>query len=80
MEFSQAAVSLGIGFLALGFLLVIAGSIIQGTGRGEAEVKGGGVVFIGPIPIVFGSDSRYAGAAIAFAAAALTLLYLHSRL
>lgn len=26
----------------------------------ETEVKGGGVILIGPIPIVFGSDKRYA--------------------
>ncbi len=27
---------------------------------GEKKVKGGGVILIGPIPIVFGTDKKYA--------------------
>lgn len=31
----------------------------------RTQVKGGGVVMIGPIPVIFGSDARYASLAIA---------------
>jgi uncharacterized protein (TIGR00304 family) len=31
------------------------------AGKGkENKIKGGGVIFIGPIPLVFGTDKRYA--------------------
>ncbi|MCZ7383671.1 MAG: TIGR00304 family protein [Candidatus Methanoperedens sp.] len=26
----------------------------------EKKIKGGGVIFIGPVPLVFGTDKRYA--------------------
>jgi len=42
----------GIFLLVLGFLMLLA----SGAG-GKGEVKGGGVVLIGPIPIVFGGSS-----------------------
>lgn len=42
----------GIFLLVLGLLMLIA----SGTG-GRGEVKGGGVILIGPIPIVFGGGS-----------------------
>ncbi|RJS48437.1 MAG: TIGR00304 family protein [Methanobacterium sp.] len=57
------------GFLVvlLGISLIIIGTIIQsGSGnnsRGNdssAEIKTGGVILIGPIPIIFGSDKRMA--------------------
>jgi len=46
----------------LGFLLLISGSLgsmFKNSGEQEsrgADVKGGGIIMIGPIPIVFGSD------------------------
>ncbi len=54
----------------LGFLLVAYGmmgkdseesdeEVHAGTGK-ETRVKGGGVILIGPIPLVFGTDKRYA--------------------
>ena len=42
----------GIFLLVLGLLMLIA----SGAG-GRGEVKGGGVILIGPIPIVFGGSS-----------------------
>ncbi|MFQ6050516.1 MAG: DUF131 domain-containing protein [Candidatus Hydrothermarchaeota archaeon] len=55
-------IGLGIVFLVLGFLLITAGilfSIAKGSfaqKEGRSEVKGGGVILIGPIPIVLGTD------------------------
>ncbi|GAB6056179.1 hypothetical protein JCM15415_14950 [Methanobacterium movens] len=57
------------GFLVvlLGISLIIIGTIIQsGSGNNSrendssAEIKTGGVILIGPIPIIFGSDKRMA--------------------
>ena len=42
----------GIFLLVLGLLMLIA----SGTG-GRGEVKGGGIILIGPIPIIFGGSS-----------------------
>lgn len=65
----------GIALIVIGVLLVIAGSLLASD---DAEVRGGGVVFIGPIPIVFGSDRSMAGLAFVIGAVMviLTLWYL----
>lgn len=58
-------ITLGIILIMLGFILV-ALSIMRSAReaaldeRGEEKVKGGGVILIGPVPIVFGTDKRYA--------------------
>lgn len=52
----------GVSLIFLGFVLIFIGSIgsmFGGTGEKESsqtEVKGGGIIMLGPIPIVFGSD------------------------
>ena len=49
----------------VGILLVIAGlavvafSVLSASGKTKGEVRGAGVVMIGPIPIVFGSDAKW---------------------
>lgn len=43
--------------------------------KGKRRVKGGGVVLIGPIPIVFG-ESRYAVAALVLAIVLMLLSFL----
>jgi uncharacterized protein (TIGR00304 family) len=60
----------------VGFVLVIAGIVtillaIVTSSRGErrtsADVKGAGVIMIGPIPIIFGTDTRWLIVAILLA-------------
>lgn len=64
-----------------GLLLVIAGfavvvvSMFSGAAGGKTEVKGGGVVMIGPIPVIFGSDAKWASVAVVLAIV-LILVYL----
>ena len=48
----------GFIFILLGFSLLIIGSLLKA--RGSAEVESGGVIVIGPIPIIFGSSGRAA--------------------
>jgi len=55
--------TLGVVLVFLGLTLVMVSMV--GSGRkGNSGVKGGGVVLIGPIPIVFGSDAKWAVIAI----------------
>ncbi len=57
-------VPIGIVLLILGFFLVILGMMHSKENGGEEKaqerIKGGGVILIGPVPVVFGTDKRYA--------------------
>ncbi len=56
MDREGLLITTGIGMILLGFLLVFIGTLISALGGGEGEVEGGGgVVMIGPIPIIFGT-------------------------
>lgn len=51
----------GFFLLLLGTALIAAGiiwSILRKTERSQAKIEGGGVVFIGPIPIIFGTSFK----------------------
>ena len=48
-------ITIGIALIILGFLVLIIGTLLNAE-KGEGEVKGGGVILIGPIPIGFGTD------------------------
>jgi len=57
-------VSLSFLLMALAFILILLGMfilILQGLREGEkGKVEGGGVLVIGPFPVVFGTDQRIA--------------------
>jgi uncharacterized protein (TIGR00304 family) len=56
-----------------GLVLVLAGfgiiavSVLSRARKSGAEVRGGGVVMVGPIPIIFGSDAKWASIAMILA-------------
>lgn len=59
----------GSSLIILGFLLVAFGTMQEKEGAEEeipeeagkeTRVKGGGVIFIGPVPVVFGTDKKSA--------------------
>ncbi|ACJ17202.1 conserved hypothetical membrane protein [Thermococcus onnurineus NA1] len=54
MDKGTLLIALGMGMIFLGFLLVFIGTLFSAMG-GEAEVESGGVIMIGPFPIVFGT-------------------------
>ncbi len=58
----------GLGIILAGFLVVFVAAVMADRSSSRAEqrsrVRGGGVIMIGPIPIVFGSDARWASVAI----------------
>jgi uncharacterized protein (TIGR00304 family) len=60
-----------------GFGVVAVAILTQGRKDG-AEVKGGGVVMIGPVPIIFGSDMKWTSVAIVLAIILIVLTWLVS--
>lgn len=61
-------VLVGVVIVLAGFVALLAAAV-SGSSGGErrTEVRGGGVVLIGPIPIIFGSDMKWASVAIVLA-------------
>jgi uncharacterized protein (TIGR00304 family) len=58
----------GVLLVFLGFGIIAIATIFSSRSNSErGEVKGGGVVMIGPIPIIFGSDAKWTGIAVALA-------------
>lgn len=61
-------VSIGFLITLLGFFIVFVAAILSsGAAREGGKTKGGGVVMIGPIPLIFGSDEKWTSIAIALA-------------
>ncbi|VVB53721.1 Uncharacterised protein [uncultured archaeon] len=78
----QTITLLGITLILLGFLLAFAGTLMSSlhqTNPGP-NVRSGGVIFLGPIPIIFGTDKGAATWAAAIAMLMLAAYFiLHSR-
>lgn len=73
----QVLVAAGILLVFLGIVLVFVGSLISvRTGESGGGVEGGGVVLIGPIPIVFGTSGRAAAIAALLAVILMVLVIL----
>lgn len=66
---------IGVVLILVG-LVVIFASFLPTDDEGRKEVKGGGVVMVGPIPIIFGSDAKWASVAIALAIILIALTVL----
>ncbi len=64
-------VFVGIGIILVGFLVVFLATVMSDKpseeGERRTEVRGGGVVMVGPVPIVFGSDAKWASIAMVLA-------------
>jgi uncharacterized protein (TIGR00304 family) len=63
----------GLVLIFLGFGIVVAAMLMKSN---ESETKGAGVIMIGPIPLVFGSDAKWASIAIVLAIALIILSVL----
>ncbi|MDG6914211.1 MAG: DUF131 domain-containing protein [Nitrososphaerota archaeon] len=64
----------GLVLIAAGVVIAFASSFSGASGEG-GELKGGAVVMIGPIPLIFGTDAKWTGIAIALAVV-LMLVYI----
>ncbi len=72
-------IAVGIAIVIVGIILIVA-AIIRASIGTEKEGKGGkvrgaGVIMIGPIPIIFGTDKKSVKAVLALALA-LTVVFL----
>jgi len=63
--------ALGIVLIFAGIILLIAAIIVASTrgGSEKGKARGAGVIMIGPIPIIFGTDKKSVKAALALALA-----------
>ena len=69
--------AIGIALVAVGIIIIAAAIILLGTrGGGKGKVKGAGVIMIGPIPIIFGTDKKSVKAVLALALALTVALII----
>ncbi|MBC7109883.1 MAG: DUF131 domain-containing protein [Archaeoglobi archaeon] len=57
---SEKLFLLGFLLIIIGFFLIFAATLYSAIGSSEgdeAEIRGGGIVMIGPFPIIFGTDA-----------------------
>lgn len=76
--------SAGFVLIAAGFVLVFVGTLAVVAGsfldvEGGAEAEAGGVIFIGPIPVVFGTSKGVVWIALAIAALMLVFFFVFYR-
>lgn len=64
----------GILIIFIGFLLIFVGTALQASVK-TSDVKTGGVILIGPIPIIFGSDKGTVVTAVVMAIILIILAY-----
>ena len=69
-------ISAGFIFVFIGIVLIIAGMTSGMLRSKDTEVKGGGVILIGPIPIIFGTDSESVKTIIILATVLIIAAYL----
>ncbi len=74
-------ISIVLGFLAIIFHIMEQKQHADATAKKfnakiESKVEGGGVILIGPIPIVFGTDKRYAILLILLSIALMLLAFI----
>lgn len=57
---SVSLATLGFMFILMGLIVIFVAMVLLlfSSTNGEKKVKGGGVIIIGPFPIVFGTDRK----------------------
>jgi len=76
-------VIVGIAIILIGFLVVFLATVLSGRSSeegGKTRVRGGGVIMIGPIPIIFGSDAKWASVAMVLAIVLIVVVLLSGAL
>ncbi len=73
----------GYDLLTLGFVLIVAGIILVFVGTlastlkaKDTDVRGGGVVLIGPFPIIFGTDTQAVKVVVILAIVLMVVAFL----
>lgn len=75
----ETIIFIGIAAVILGMLLIFVGTAFLSSGKTEGsegeKVSTGGVILIGPIPIVFGNDKSMVSIAVLGAIIIMVLAY-----
>jgi uncharacterized protein (TIGR00304 family) len=50
--------TLGLSLISIGFIIALLAMLLIILRGSRGRVKGGGIILIGPIPIIFGTDRR----------------------
>ncbi|MEM3608613.1 MAG: DUF131 domain-containing protein [Candidatus Bathyarchaeia archaeon] len=58
VELEMNMIQLGIALIFIGFILVFAGIIVWLLSPLGRKIRGGGIVMIGPLPLIFGTDKE----------------------
>lgn len=64
----------GVIIIFLGIILIFLGTILQSDSK-DTEVKTGGIILIGPIPIIFGNDKGLIITGVIFAIIIMVIYY-----
>lgn len=65
----------GIIVIFIGIILIFVGTLMQSTSE-NTEVHTGGIIMIGPIPIIFGNDKGLIITGVVFAIVIMVLYYI----
>jgi uncharacterized protein (TIGR00304 family) len=69
--------ALGIALVIAGIIVIVAVIIFASTGSGrKSKVQGAGVIMIGPIPIIFGTDKKSVKAVLGLALAPIIVVLI----
>ena len=69
------AIILG-GFLVVFLAMAMSSKRSESGEKRQTQVRGGGVIMIGPIPIIFGSDAKWTSIAIVLAIVLIAIVLL----
>ena len=77
----EKLIALGMVLIIIGFAVVMVGVLKSAfqTSETESSIRGGGIILIGPIPLVFGTDKNMVLISIAGAVLLLLALYVWRR-
>ncbi|UTB32578.1 MAG: TIGR00304 family protein [Methanobacterium sp. ERen5] len=80
---SNLLILTGFGVVMLGIVMIFLGTLLQSSSDNQLNSDGsntniqtGGVIMIGPIPIIFGNNKGMVGVSVAFAIVLMVIYFL----
>jgi uncharacterized protein (TIGR00304 family) len=74
---SNTIILIGFAVIIVGILIIFMGSALQSSSNSsKTEIHTGGVIMIGPIPIIFGNDKGLVIIGVVFAVILMILYFL----
>lgn len=78
---SNLIILAGFGVVMLGIIMIFLGTVLQSSSNTQSDssktdIQTGGVIMIGPIPIIFGNNKGMVGVSVAFAIILMIIYFL----